>query len=260
MNEPEPASAPEDIQFDEAAYDEAGPRPAVTCKACGQPIDESYHVMNGLVVCEACRGSIERAWYGGSRLLRVVRATALGAGAAVVGFAIYYGIGKLTGYSFSLISILIGIMVGGAVHKESGGRGGWVYQLIAVFLTYSAIVADYVPDLVVRISQSVREEQAWAEANPNAGGEPRPAAAPGAAPARAPLSGSQKAAIFILAVTLAYKMPFLLGFQDVMGLLILGFGLLQAWRMNKRATLQASGPFLVGDGPPPLNPGATQHA
>src|SRR6266566_11816 len=61
-------------------------------------------------------------------------------GGAVVGAAVYFGIAALTGYEFGLVAIVVGLLVGGAVRKGSNGRGGRRYQLLAVFLTYTAVV------------------------------------------------------------------------------------------------------------------------
>jgi hypothetical protein len=48
----------------------------------------------------------------------------------------------------------------------------------------------------------------------------------------------------ILALTLA--LPFLAGFQNLMGIVIIGIGLYEAWKLNKRETLQITGPFEIG--------------
>src|SRR5207248_894584 len=53
----------------------------------------------------------------------------------------------VTGYELGLIAIVVGLLVGGAVRKASHGRGGAVYQTIAIFMTYAAIVFNYTPDL-----------------------------------------------------------------------------------------------------------------
>jgi hypothetical protein len=62
----------------------------------------------------------------------------------------------LTGYEFGLIAIVVGFLVGAAVEKGSNGRGGWQYQTLAMFLTYTSIVSSYVP-LIIR--QVMTEEQ-----------------------------------------------------------------------------------------------------
>ncbi len=58
---------------------------------------------------------------------------------------IYYAIIRTTGWNIGIVAVLIGLMVGGAVRKGSGNRGGLGYQLLAVFLTYSAIAAMLLP-------------------------------------------------------------------------------------------------------------------
>ena len=50
---------------------------------------------------------------------------------------------KATGYEIGLVAIVVGLLVGGAVRKGSGARGGWFYQLMAVALTYAAISGSY---------------------------------------------------------------------------------------------------------------------
>jgi len=42
--------------------------------------------------------------------------------------------------------------------------------------------------------------------------------------------------------------PFLAGFENILGLVIIGFALFQAWKMNRRAPLAISGPYAVGRG------------
>src|SRR5262249_59140123 len=68
--------------------------------------------------------------------------------AATVGAVIYYAFVRATGANWALIAIVVGFMVGGAVRKGTGNRGGRLYQLLAVFLTYSSIVAMNVPLLI----------------------------------------------------------------------------------------------------------------
>src|SRR5258708_27620060 len=75
------------------------------------------------------------------------RAALAGLGAAAVGAGIYIAVRYATGYQVGLISILVGFLVGRAVHWGSRGRGGWPYQALAMVLTYLAIVSIYVPIL-----------------------------------------------------------------------------------------------------------------
>ena len=49
------------------------------------------------------------------------------------------------GYPLGLIAVLVGWMVGKAVLAGSGNRGGRAFQVMAVALTYCAIVMSNVP-------------------------------------------------------------------------------------------------------------------
>ena len=61
--------------------------------------------------------------------------------AAAAGAVLYYLVTRTTGYNIGLISVLVGFMVGAAVRKGTGNRGGLLYQFLALFLTYMAIGA-----------------------------------------------------------------------------------------------------------------------
>jgi hypothetical protein len=45
---------------------------------------------------------------------------------------------------------------------------------------------------------------------------------------------------------IALAAPFLQGAENLIGLLIIGFGLWQAWSLNKRADVAIEGPFALG--------------
>ncbi|HEX2224233.1 MAG TPA: hypothetical protein VHN15_08500, partial [Thermoanaerobaculia bacterium] len=51
------------------------------------------------------------------------------------------------------------------------------------------------------------------------------------------------AVIFVIALAA----PFLAGFENILGIAIIGFGLYQAWAINKAPVLAVAGPFPVGD-------------
>ena len=199
--------APKDsLQFDQA-------EPATTtsagtaCAACSKAIADTYHTINDQVLCEPCRRRIEADWTGGSGSSRAGKALMFGFAGAAVGAGIYYGVLALTGYEVGLIAIVVGYLAGKGVRMGSGGRGGAGYQAMAMLLTYFAIVSTYVPLILETIE--------------------------GEAP---PL-----AAVFLAAIA----MPFLMGTENLIGLLIIGFAVFQAWAMNKRASPVFAGPFRV---------------
>ncbi len=77
--------------------------------------------------------------------------------AALAGAVVYYMIVRVTGYNIGLIAIVVGVMVGGGVRAGSGNRGGRFYQLLALFLTYSSIVAMNVPFLFEGALQQAKQ-------------------------------------------------------------------------------------------------------
>src|SRR5205807_674052 len=62
---------------------------------------------------------------------------------------------------FTLLSILVGIMVGKAMMHGSGGRGGRKLQIVAVLLTYGSITTGYVPSIL----KGLREKPLKTEAS-----------------------------------------------------------------------------------------------
>jgi hypothetical protein len=199
--------APKDgLQFDQAEPATTTAAGA-TCAACGRALSDEYHTINDKVCCEACRRRMEAAWTGGSGSARAGRALVFGLAGAAVGAGIYYAVLALTGYEIGLIAIVVGYLAGKGVRIGSGGRGGAGYQAMAMLLTYAAIVSTYVPLIVKSIE-----------------GDPLP---------------------FAAVVLTALAMPFLAGMQNLIGLLIIGFAVFQAWAMNKQANPVFAGPFQV---------------
>ncbi len=195
----------EPLQFDSA--EPAGTPAAVACANCGAAITHEYHLANQTVLCGRCRLALERAWQSGSGAGRFSRAIVFGAGGAALGALVYYAVLAITNLEIGLIAILVGWLVGRAVRKGSGERGGLKYQVLAVGLTYLAIVTTYIPFIRRALDDQV--------------------------------SG---VALLVLAV----MAPFVAGFRNIIGLLIIGFALYQAWIMNRRARLTFSGPYKVG--------------
>jgi hypothetical protein len=151
------------IQFDQAEYATTVPS-GPTCGACQRAIVDEYYEINGKVVCAPCRRSIEASFHGGSGLARALKALFFGSAAALVGALLYYAFVRLTNINFGLVAVVLGLMVGGAVRKGSGNRGGRFYQLLAVFLAYSAIVGMHVPSVIAEITQLVAEKEPSAAA------------------------------------------------------------------------------------------------
>jgi hypothetical protein len=251
-----------DLQFDRADF-EGVAKASALCAACGQTIWTVYYAANGRVLCERCKTVLDRAANQGSGAGRFLRATLYGVGAGAVGSGIWYAVRAATGYEVGIIAVAVGFMVGAAVRKGSSGRGGWRYQALAMLLTYGSIVSAYVPDIVSELRK-------MGQAKATTAGSPAPGAAgsgarttePSTAPSPEPtttgkaaeaprpvglgrsLLGVGVAVAFLLA--LAFAAPFLGGFQNIMGIVIIGIGVYEAWKLNKRQVLEIKGPHQVG--------------
>lgn len=247
-----PVSSPDRLRFDEPAPGPATP----ACARCQAPITAAYYEVNGHVVCSGCKTALERA-PAGSGASRMLRATAFGLGGAVLGAGIYYAILAATGYEIGLVAILVGWLVGRAVQKGSDGAGGWAYQTLAVGLTYLAIVSTYVP-FILKSATEPSSTSTTAAVAPASAAPAAPAADPATdsatvRPVMATVDSSPhhmtvgRFALGLVAlVAIAAAAPFLAGVENILGLVIIGFALFQAWKMNRRTPLAITGPYAVG--------------
>jgi hypothetical protein len=234
--------APE-LQFDHVEY--TTPGSAAPCKACGQPLQDAYYEVNGQPFCQGCREQLQKALNSGSPFARFARATIYGSLAGLAGAAIYYGVREATNIEFGLISIVVGLMIGKAVKKGCNARGGWVYQALAMFLTYTAIVLTYIPPMLKVIRE--QGEKKAAAVKPEQPAQLVPAAdAPGDAGARPRPSIPQVLVALAFLLGFAYALPVLIGFQSPMALLIVGIGLYEAWVINRRMPILINGPYQIG--------------
>jgi len=249
-----PADADE-LQFDQAEYTEGTEAAGPSCVACHQPIHHQYFQLNGAILCGHCREQIMAGLNSGSWFVRFLKASLFGFGAAIAGFAIYFGILKVTGYQIGLISILVGFLVGMAVRKGSENRGGALYQLTAVFFTYLAIAASYSALILPEAFQEMEaQQQAEAQAGPKAAAPvevEKAAANPPEKVAEAPVSINAVNLIIglVFLFGLALAIPVISGFSNPIGLLIVAFALWEAFKINRKTPLVITGPHLVGPGP-----------
>jgi hypothetical protein len=232
-----------ELQFDHVEY--TTPGATATCRVCGQPLLDLYYQLNGQPLCQSCREQLEKTLSGGSAFGRFARATLYGSLAGLAGAAIYYGVREATNIEFGLISVVVGLMIGKAVKKGCNARGGWFYQGLAMFLTYTAIVLTYIPPLMKAINERADQKAVAAKAQ-------QPAKPDGAADALDDAGArphpSVAQVLFALAFLagFAYAIPVLIGFHDLMGLIIVGIALYEAWVINRRIPLLIHGPYQIG--------------
>lgn len=242
----------ESLQFQKAEY--ADPRPK--CAMCATVIESSYFQLSGRTVCPGCADRV------GAKLSRpansvVLRGLLYGAGAALGCSVCYAIITMVTGMELAIAAIAVGYLVGRAVRIGSNGLGGRRCQIIAVSLTYLSITTAYLPLLIKGAREQIQAKDS-AKAGP---GKTQPAAQPDAqAPeiqtkqASKPLSPATLVLGVVFLVGVALASPFLglmEGVGGLLGLAIIAFGLMQAWKQTARPSLVLAGPFTVEENPSP---------
>ncbi len=269
------------LQFDQVEL--ASPDAAHLCGRCHRPIDDEYFEFASRVVCRPCATELGGGAGGKSAFLR---ALVFGGVAALVGTIVWYAIVKITDYELGLIAVGVGLLVGIAVQKGSRGRGGWKYQALAMALTYASITTSKLPFIVTAMKNAAKVERETTEKAKDSGpgatakmktgtaengsgdtvvakergveADTRPAGksdvetdnshARNTDAAKDPpsLGGFLFALVFIFGLALAS--PFLGGAQNIMGIIIIGIALYEAWKINRRAPV--SGPFRLGAAAP----------
>jgi hypothetical protein len=258
--EPPKPTTPENLQFDRAEFDKPPTQAAgsATCKVCNKTIANQYYEINENVVCATCKELAEKSLTGGSPIARFLKAAVFGMLAGAVGTAIWYAILKFSGYELGLIAIVVGFMVGFAVRKGSGNRGGWAYQALAMIITYCSIVATYVPFIIEGMKGAEKDssQPAAIVSSTNA----VPASQNTSMQAKDELAGvdtekmstGKRIVFFVIAMAfvfgIAFVAPVLAGIQNIIGMLIIGFAVYEAWKINKRVPIVINGPYNVAGG------------
>ncbi len=153
-----------------------------------------------------------------------VRALAVGLVAGAIGSTLYYLVDRLTGYQLGLVAIAVGFLVGRGVRWGTGGRGGVLYQVLAVALTYVAIAFSFLPYVLERMDRVT-----------------------GCGPS-CPTSSLLIPFMLALPIQMGIGSPFLL--------VIFGIGLWEAWKFTAPVPLAITGPFQAAPPPPPAPPPA----
>jgi hypothetical protein len=235
------------LQFDRAEHTQEAA--GLSCAMCGTPLLHQYYDANGKHLCEVCRHKVEAVLAARPGAVGFFKALIGGLGGAAVGAGVYYAVLAITNYELSIIAILVGWLVGNGVRWGAQGKGGWAYQTLAVVLTYMAIVSTYIPMMIKGFEESSEKdrpaatapaEPAAAQASAVGATSPSPA---GARPAR---SVGRSFLGILLLLGIAAIVPFLGGFRNILGIVIIGIGVWQAWKINRRPTIEIFGPYEVG--------------
>jgi hypothetical protein len=202
--------------MDSLQFQKAGFSNPPACSACKSAIYGPYYHLAGQRICAPCA---ELARIGQQRPANaaVLRGTIFGAGMAAVCSAGYAAIVMVSGMELALVAIAVGFMVGRAVRRGSDGLGGRRCQTAAAVLTYLAITMSYIP-LMAR-------DTAVSNVTPAA----------------------------YMAVALFYPLLALTdGIRGILGIVIIAFGLMQAWKQTARDPRVITGPYTLEEGTSPV--------
>jgi hypothetical protein len=242
---PEPAA----LQFDSVTHGStADATPGVvTCLNCHAKIETEYYEVNGHAVCERCRTGIEAAFETPRGAAPFIVAALFGVGAGIAGAAIYYAVLALAHLEVGIVAILIGYMVGYAVRRGAGNRGGRRFQILAIALTYLAVAFAYAP-LVIGAAEHQARTGVAAAARPS--GDAAPAPNESTRPTRSvwmwlPIALGFTAILPVLVIV--NSLP-----SGLITAIIIFIGMRQAWRMTGRPVLRIDGPYRVGSQAKPL--------
>ena len=202
------------LQFDRV---ESTVAEGVSCALCRSPIAAEYHKVNGQPICSACLPQFRHLQSQGAGI-GIGKSALAGIGVALAGAIVWRAVTALTGYELGILAAAIGWAVGRTVRWGSGGLGGRKFQILAVALTYFGITASYVPLIFGAIWKQPEE------------------------------SGVVQMLVALLVVMgVSMAAPFLAGVKNLLGLVIIGIGLWEAWRVNRGVQFEISGPHHAGE-------------
>jgi hypothetical protein len=243
-----------ELQFDrvttESLASVAPPPSTATCTTCRNTIETEYYSVNDHAVCGACRDAIETSAQTPRGAGPFIRASLFGLGAGIVGAAIYYAVIALANLEIGIVAILIGYMVGYAVRRGSGGRGGRRFQVLAITLTYGAVALAYTP-VVIKAALDQEKTDTASAITKGTSSTPAPAPAAQVGNEEPASKGGIVGLIFALGFIAALPVLMVIGSlpSGLISAAIIFFGMRQAWVMTGVPTLKISGPYRLGSDP-----------
>ncbi len=260
----DPTTGHQPLSFDNST---SAPPTAQSCTKCGAALRGTYHLLGESMICGKCRMEMDERMTGGSGANRFLRATIFGIIAGIAGAALYYGFVRATDREWALVTAIVGLMVGKAVHIGSHRRGGRKYQVMAVIVTYFSLSLAYAPFAIEGAAKAGSDEAGTDSAGVasivtdssvvRARTDSIDAAARAAVDSfRANASSGDHAALIgiglVAGVAFLAVLPVLVAFGSPLSALIMAFGLWEAWKMNRgELAVGLTGPFRLGAPTPP---------
>jgi hypothetical protein len=241
-------AAPAELQFDSVVRGSGEAnvaKPSAACAACHRQIDDEYYDVNGVTACAACRVAVLSLAETPTGLGPLIKAGVFGLGAAIVGAIIYYALIALANIEIGIVAILIGYMVGLAIKKATGNRGGRRFQILAVVLVYLSIAMAYTPVVFKGAAEArAKQKQAAGNATPGQTADVSPRDDAGN------VGSGTVALAFVMLFGLIAALPVMVVFGSMPSGLISGviifFGMQRAWAMTGAPSIKVSGPYRVG--------------
>jgi hypothetical protein len=237
----ETSDASDTLSFDRASY-ETSDRLASPCTNCNGALGEQYWQWQTRPVCATCRTNISALLSTSQSKPAFARAVLLG-GLTAFGCGIAYAVFvHFTEYQLALLTIGIAFVIAKVLRHCSHGVGGRKYQVLALALTYFASAMGYGPGLIAGLREGPGKEVSPKTAMAAAAATPTSPARP---------DGPDEHSVFGVLVALAVMFALLLAAplfaatHAPIGLLIIGFGLWEAWKLTQGLPLVLDGPFRV---------------
>ncbi len=217
------------------------------CAVCERQLAGRMFLVDQRPTCEACKERALQTPQTGSHAA-LSRAILFGVGAALVGMVLYASVEILTGWVIGYAAVAVGYLVGKAMKKGSGGRGGRRYQIAAAALTYAAVSLSAIP---VGIHAYLKDRPAQvARSGGVRGGELGSDVSPGQMESSQQVDTTDGSPILRLLAT-GLASPFLdltEGAGGVIGLFILFIGIRAAWSLTDGTEVLVAGPFQLEEG------------
>jgi hypothetical protein len=208
-----PTSSPSpSLSFDRADFGAKSVPSRVLCTDCNRDIVQSYYAIGDRIVCSDCR---DRAAQPGSSGARFFRAVGASFGVAIAGSVAWWAVSTFFHIETALISIGIGYGVARAMLWGTRGRTSTMFRVLAVLITYAGISFGYVPAIATGMAEH----------------------------------GTIGPLHVIVAAAMSFAVPFFAGFENLLGDLIIAFGLWQAWKQSAPVPQVIGGPFSVAPAP-----------
>jgi hypothetical protein len=238
-NEPAPS-------FDRATY-APGVAAGPNCAKCQAAIRERYWRLNNQLFCESCRAQVS-AIVANALAQASFGKAALWGGAVALACGIAYAIFvQATGMQLALVTIAIAYAVAKVVRRASGGLSGRRFQILAVLLTYVASAMGYAGPVLHGLSAAAPK------ADGSAAGEKQ--AATDSATNKTDDHSRPGAGFMVLGLLFLFGIvlaaPVLAATQAPIGLVIVGIGLYEAWKLSRPVAIVLDGPYNISGGGAP---------